>query len=218
MIRKSTGFAFIRGLSLSVTASLRRSVQNMKYVFSRGRRISIAVLALALLLLLPASYFGLYMQTQGNFHPITQGEAYRSAKLDRDKLEYYIKKYNIKSIVNLIGHHPDKPWYREEIQVSAEYNIKHYDLSLSATNEPSEKDVRKLTEIFENAPRPVLIHCKGGSDRSGLVAAMWKVIVDKEPKSDARKQLSLWYGHFPIGKTSAMDRFFQQWDPVPQSQ
>lgn len=190
----------------------------MKYVFSRRRRISIAVLALALLLLLPASYFGLYMQTQGNFHPITRGEAYRSAKLDRDKLEYYIKKYDIKSIVNLIGQHPDKPWYSEEIQVSAEHHIKHYDLSLSATQEPTEEDARKLIEIFKNAPRPVLIHCKGGSDRSGLVAAMWKVIVDEEPKSEARKQLSLWYGHFPIGKTSAMDRFFRHWDPALQSQ
>ncbi|OGP53728.1 MAG: protein tyrosine phosphatase [Deltaproteobacteria bacterium RBG_13_52_11] len=184
----------------------------MKLVFSRRLQISIA--ALALLLLLPASYFGLYMQVQGNFHPITRGEAYRSAMLDRDKLEYYVKKHKIKSIVNLLGEHPRTPWYREEMQVSAEHNIKHYDVSLSATHEPTEEDVRELAAIFKNAPRPVLIHCKGGSDRSGLVAAMWKVIVDKEPKSEARKQLSLLYGHFPIGKTSAMDRFFQNWNPA----
>jgi protein tyrosine/serine phosphatase len=173
---------------------------------------------LFLLLLLPASYFGLYMQVEGNFHPITQGEAYRSAQLDRDKLEYYATKYGIKSIVNLTGEHPGEPWYRDEIQVCAQHNINHYDIQLWAHHEPSEEEVEKLVEIFKTAPRPILIHCKGGSDRSGLVAAMWKLIVDKEPKSQAGKQLSLLYGHFPIGKTSAMDRFFQNWYPAQQPQ
>jgi protein tyrosine/serine phosphatase len=186
----------------------------MKIPFSRRVRIFIA--ALVILMLPPAGYFGVYMRVQGNFHPITSGEAYRSAKLDRDKLEYYVKKYNIKSIVNLIGEDPRKPWYQEELQVSAEHNIKHYDISLSATQEPTEEEARKIVEIFQTAPRPVLIHCKGGSDRSGLVAAMWKVVVDKEPKSEARKQLSILYGHLPIGKTSAMDHFFEQWEPAPQ--
>ncbi|MCJ7663211.1 MAG: dual specificity protein phosphatase family protein [Desulfobacterales bacterium] len=188
----------------------------MKIAFSR--RLRIFIIALAVLLLPPASYFGVYMQVQGNFHPITAGEAYRSAKLDRDKLEYYVKKYNIKSIVNLLGEDPRKAWYREEIQVSAEHKIKHYDISLSATREPTEEDARQLVEIFQNAPRPVLIHCKGGSDRSGLVAAMWKVVVDKEPKSEARKQLSILYGHFPFNETSAMDHFFEHWDPALQPQ
>ena len=169
--------------------------------------------ALALFPLLTAGYF-LYMEEQGNFHPITDGEAYRSAQLDRDKFEYYIKKYGIKSILNLRGRHLDEPWYQEEKRVSAELNIAHYDLPLSATHKPSEEDVRKLLEIFEYAPRPVLIHCQAGADRSGLVAAMWKVVVDKEPKLEAKKQLSFLYGHIPIDKTSAMDSFFQEWNPV----
>jgi protein tyrosine/serine phosphatase len=188
----------------------------MKIPFSRRWRIVIA--ALVLLMLPPAGYFGVYMRVQGNFHAITPGEAYRSAKLDREKLEQYIKKYNIRSIVNLIGEDPRKAWYQEERRVSAEHNIKHYDLTLSATEEPTDDAVRKLVKIFQTAPRPILIHCKGGSDRSGLAAAMWKVIVDKEPKSEARKQLSILYGHFSIGKTSAMDHFFEQWDPALQPQ
>jgi undecaprenyl-diphosphatase len=42
---------------------------------------------------------------------------------------------------------------------------------------------------------------------------MWKVIVDKEPKSEAGKELSILYGHIPIGRTSAIDRFFENWRP-----
>lgn len=178
---------------------------------TRTSKISLTILIL--LLLSSASYF-LYMEEQGNFHPITDGEAYRSAQLDGDELAYYIKKYNIKSIVNLRGENPEAPWYKEERKVSAEHNVKHYDISLSSSREPTEEDVRNLIEIFKNAPRPVLIHCQAGADRSGLAAAMWKVIVDKEPKSEAEKQLSIFFGHFPIGKTSAMDRFFQNWNPA----
>ena len=153
------------------------------------------------------------MSEQGNFHAITEGEAYRSAQLDLDEFEYYLKKHNIRSIVNLRGGNPTKPWYREEIRFCDENNIAHYDISLSSDKGPSQGDVRRLMEIFSTAPRPVLIHCLAGADRSGLVAAMWKVVVDKEPRVTAAKQLSLFFGHLPFGKTAAMDRFFHKWNP-----
>ena len=159
-----------------------------------------------------SSYF-IYMEEQGNFHPITESEAYRSAILDRDELENYVKEYNIKSIVNLLGEKAKETWYQEEIEVSAKYNVKHYDLSLPALREPNEEEVQRLVEIFKTAPRPVLIHCKAGADRSGLAAAMWRVVIDKEPKSTAGKHLSVWYGHIPVGNTIAMDRFFEKWNP-----
>jgi len=177
-----------------------------------NRKAKIAVTIIVLFSLLFVGY-QVYMNEQGNFHAITEGEAYRSAQLDLDEFEYYIKKYNIRSILNLRGENPAKPWYKEEITFCDANKIKHYDISLSSSKAPSQEDVRKLMEIFKNAPRPVLIHCLAGADRSGLVAAMWKVIVDKEPKSEAEKQLSLFFGHLPIGKTAAMDRFFQSWNP-----
>ncbi len=160
-----------------------------------------------------AGYF-LYMQEQGNFHQITPGEAYRSAQLDRDELEYYIKKYRIRSVVNLRGKNMDAEWYREEIAVCAGQNVRHFDVPLSATEEPRQEDIGRLMEIFNSAPRPLLMHCQAGADRSGLAAAIWKVEIDHQPKSEARKQLSLLYGHIPIGKTTVLDRFFEKWSPV----
>jgi undecaprenyl-diphosphatase len=176
---------------------------------SAGRKVFIAAV---LILLLPFVYF-LYEVEKGNFHVITEGEAYRSAQLNRDKLEYYIKKYQIRSILNLRGQNSDASWYKDEIEVSKEQNAMHYDIALSASHELNAEDVQSLLRVFKDAPRPILIHCKGGADRTGLVAAMWKVSVDKEPKSKAGKQLFFLYGHIPIGKTSAMDRFFWNWEP-----
>jgi protein tyrosine/serine phosphatase len=169
------------------------------------------IISAFLLFLFLSGGYAAYILKTGNFHEITQGEAYRSAQLDRDELQHCIKKYNIKTIVNLRGENPDQKWYREEMAVSKEFNVAHYDVSLSASLEPDGKDIRKLMEIFESAPRPVLIHCQAGADRSGLVAAMWKVIVDKETKTSAEKQLTIWHGHIPLGGTIAMDRFFEKW-------
>ena len=178
-----------------------------------SRRVKLLIAVVLFPITLTMSYL-LYMNEQGNFHPITPGEAYRSAQLDRDKLEYYIKKYNIKSILNLRGENRGAGWYLEETTVSSEQNVKHYDIALSASKEPTRENTKELIEIFKSAPRPLLIHCSAGADRAGLVAAMWKVFVDKQPKAEAKKQLSILYGHVPIGKTIAMDRFFQNWDPI----
>ncbi|MDA8104161.1 MAG: dual specificity protein phosphatase family protein [Nitrospiraceae bacterium] len=180
----------------------------MKSIFKNKKKIIIFTIFFLL-----AGYF-LYMEEQGNFHQVTPGEAYRSAQLDRDEFKYYIKKYHIKSVVNLRGKNADSPWYKEETEACAEQNVRHFDIPLSATDEPKEEDIRRLIEIFISAPRPLLMHCQAGADRSGLAAAIWKVVVDHEPKSEARKQLSLLYGHIPIGKTTILDRFFDNWAPV----
>ena len=154
-----------------------------------------------------------YAVMTDNFHAITPGEAYRSAQLDPKDLEYYIKKYGIKSVLNLRGPNPSAPWYKKEIKACQKNKIMHFDVSLSATSEPAARDVRQLMQIFQYAPRPILFHCKAGADRSGLVAAMWKVVVDKEPKSQAQKELSIFYGHVPLRGTEVMDRFFRDWEP-----
>ncbi|KJU81590.1 protein tyrosine/serine phosphatase [Candidatus Magnetobacterium bavaricum] len=144
---------------------------------------------------------------------ITAGKAYRSAQLDNKQLQYYIKKYKIASILNLRGENPGVAWYVDEINVSNQHNIAHYDVALSSEREPTDADVDALLRIFAQAQRPILIHCWGGADRSGLVSAMWKVAVENETKTDAQRQLSILYGHLPFGKKTTMDGFFRKWSP-----
>jgi len=148
-----------------------------------------------------------------NLHAITKNEAFRSAQMNEEDLSNCINKYHIRSILNLRGEALGKKWYSDELKVSKKYNVEHYDLYLSAYRELTLVETRKLASLFKTVPRPILIHCQGGADRSGLVSAMWKVIVDKESKIDAGKQLSIWYGHMPFGEAAAMDHFFENWHP-----
>lgn len=196
-------------LSYATLTTFLGATGSTKSIISEHKFIIAAVSSLFILI---GSLY-IYIEEQGNFHTITSGEAYRSAQMDRDELEYYINNYHLKSILNLRGKNPHSDWYIEEVKVCSEHGIVHYDIGLSASRELTAKEVRVLLEIFNSAPRPILIHCKSGADRSGLVSAMWKVIVDKISKAEAKKQLSILYGHIPIGPTSAMDKFFERWRP-----
>jgi len=181
---------------------------------SRGRKILFSIVIVILMPVLGAAIYAYKEAEECNFHQITKGEAYRSAQMAGDELRHYIDVYHIKSILNLRGKEPNERWYNEEIKASADKAVMHYDILLSAYSEPTAENVQAIIGLIKSAPRPVLIHCQGGADRSGLVAAMWKVIVDKESKSEADKQLSIFYGHLPFGPVSAMDRFFKNWRPV----
>jgi undecaprenyl-diphosphatase len=158
-----------------------------------------------------------YIEEQNNFHLVSPKTAYRSAQLDKGELEYYVSKYKIKSIVNLRGKCPDQKWYREEKEVSRALGLEHYDVALSAYNEPTSEQIDRLITIFKKTALPVLLHCRGGADRAGLASAVWKVIVDNEPKSVAQRQLSIVYGHFSFGRAGVLDEFFETWKPGPVS-
>jgi protein tyrosine/serine phosphatase len=177
---------------------------------TKQRKYIITVTAVIVFLLIG---YVLCVKVQGNFHSITPAEAYRSGQLGNDTLAKYVKEYNIRSILNLRGKHEGESWYDDEVAMSAKLGLPHYDVGISSDHELTDNEVRQLMDLFQKAPRPILIHCQAGADRSGLVAAMWKVVVDKEPKDLAAKQLSLWYGHMPFGDNCAMDRFFQKWNP-----
>jgi protein tyrosine/serine phosphatase len=83
-------------------------------------------------------------------------------------------------------------------------------LGTSADIKPTFLEIRSLLRLLKIAPRPVLIHCMGGADRSGLAAAIWQVAIKGRPKAEARRQLSFIYGHMSIGPTQVLDQFFEQ--------
>ena len=169
--------------------------------------IRIALLP-AVAIILFFSYY-LYMQEEGNFHVVTKGQFYRSAQLDGDELVGYIKKYHIKSILNLRGENDDAGWYREEMKISRKMGVVHYDFGMSATHELDKERINKVLDILLKAPKPILVHCKGGADRSGLISAIWEYAVKGKSAKEASRQLSWKYFHSSyLDRTEAMDKSF----------
>lgn len=155
------------------------------------------------------SYLG-YIHEQGNFHIVAQDVMYRSRQLDKDELIRYINTYRIKSIVNLRGKNVGSDWYQDEIRLAHELGVTHHDYGISANREVSDEDLNAIMGILRETPKPILIHCKSGADRTGLIAALYQYAERSRSAEEAVGQLSMWYGHLPFfwNSTAAMDRTF----------
>ena len=130
-----------------------------------------------------------------NFHVVRKNVLYRSKQLHPRRLAQYVKKYNIKTVINLRGVNRNSKWWREEYKLMLKLNVRLYNIPMSAQRLPKKEELAKLLYIYQHAPRPILIHCKSGSDRTGEAAAMWVLHQEKKGKKKAMQQLGLKYGH-----------------------
>lgn len=135
-------------------------------------------------------YIALNLLTN-NFHTVISDEVYRSAQLNAIQLAYYKKEYHIKSIVNLRGYQPQDKWYRQEVAYAHKNGLHYYNLKLPAHELPLKEKLQKLVYILQTAPKPLLVHCKYGADRSGLAAAI-SVILSGNKSLDAMQDQISW--------------------------
>ncbi len=152
----------------------------------------------------------LQREFEGNFHLVSDGVVYRSARLAGDSLRDRVSQYHIKSILNLMGREPESEWYQEEVAVATALGIARYDLKIPIKEDVSDDDLDRILAILRDAPKPILIHCNKGADRTGLIAALYLNQVEQIAADRAYEQLSLRYGHFPYlwSRTDAMDRTY----------
>jgi uncharacterized protein (TIGR01244 family) len=153
-----------------------------------------------------------YLRLTGNFHPIENGVIYRSGQLSGPQFANRIKENGIRTIINLRGDNTGQPWYDAEMEASKAARVQHVDFPLSAGRELTDAQVTRLTALLRDSPRPILIHCEAGADRSGVASALYLLLVARRPVREASGQLSFRYGHFPwlTSRTAAMDRTFDR--------
>lgn len=146
----------------------------------------------------------------GNFQTVVPGKVYRSGQLTQGQWVSYLQKYAIKSLLNLRGEQQGSDWYQGEVRMAAQLGVTHYDVKLSAIREVESAPLSAILAVMQQAPKPLLIHCQSGADRSGLVAAVYLFAIEGQRAEAAAQQLSLFYGHFPYlwSRTGAMDRSF----------
>ena len=152
----------------------------------------------------PAVRFGLLMAALAasagctNFHEVDPGRLYRSAQLSGPQLEQVINAHNIRTVINLRGRNDHKPWYRTQRQVTRRLGVEQIDIPMSARTLPSRRNVLKLLEAFDRAPRPMLIHCRGGADRTGEAVALYRIDQMKQTRDRALQALTPWTLHFEM--------------------
>ena len=121
----------------------------------------------------------------------------------------------IRTIINLRGDNSGHHWYDTEIAEAKALNIGHIDFHMSSARELTQAQAAQLVEIMRNAPKPILIHCQAGADRTGLASALYLAAIAKTNEATAEGQMSIIYGHLPFSFTRAyaMDRTFEKLEP-----
>jgi protein tyrosine/serine phosphatase len=183
--------------------------------FRKWLRLVMKGLAPVLLLILAVGgYYGV-MRLTGNFHTTIPGELYRSAQPTPSQLASYKNTYGIKTMINLRGENSGKVWYDNEVAASSRLGIKHLDFRMSSRQVLSQDEATALLSVLKQAEKPILIHCEGGADRSGLAAALYVAALAHGGEEAAEAQISIKYGHISLSANPAfaMDRTFEALEP-----
>ena len=98
-----------------------------------------------------------------------------------------------------------------EAEACARLGLTLVDLDLRSREAPTLKQVLEAKRIFESIEYPCLAHCKAGADRAGMAAVLYLHFRQGVPIAEARRQLSLRYGHFRQGRTGVLDHVLERY-------
>lgn len=144
-----------------------------------------------------ASYLG-SMIFDRNFHEVVPGQLYRSAEMSRDEISRTVRTHRIKTVVDLrLQDDYSDPSGRTEARATAEAGGIYIHIPLSGSSANQLPQLMRLLKTFDEAERPVLVHCSSGTHRTGVASAIW--MLDKGNSAfRAREQLGLRYGFLDI--------------------
>ena len=132
------------------------------------------------------------------FETISKAKVYKSALIDPDKLGYYLQKYKIKTVIDLLdaGVQDElNPARQEQIDAEQkavdEFNKKHHanvvHVNIPSRQTPTKKTLKKFFEVLDDEKNyPVLIHCYHGTGRAQRYSALYRIEYEGWSNADAR--------------------------------
>lgn len=163
---------------------------------------------------------GIYLlaiQLTGNFATVVPGEVYRSNQPTPADIAAYAARYKIRTIVNLRGPSARAAWYRDEVAAARRLGLTLIDFPMQVDRRLDPKAADELAALLRDAPRPILIHCRSGADRTGLASVIYLARVARVDEETAERQLSLRYGHIGIPFLSPAYAMDESWEELEEA-
>lgn len=113
-----------------------------------------------------------------NCYKVTS-DLYRSAQPDREGFAA-LQQSGVRSVLNLREYHKDTRKARH-----TQLHLMAYPV---AAGEVTAADVENCLALIANAPKPVLVHCWHGSDRTGIVVAAYRIVFQNWSADEAEKE------------------------------
>jgi hypothetical protein len=98
---------------------------------------------------------------------------FRSAQPYLGFYRAFLRGHGIKGLINLRGPNHRFGWWRRESAMTEKMGIMRRDVGLSSKRLPSKAVLQALFEAFETVPKPLLLKCSGGQDRTSLASALY---------------------------------------------
>lgn len=147
-----------------------------------------------------------------NFMTISEGKVYKSGVIPPDQIADYVKKYHIKSIVDLrfpgTGDEVNNPEIPAELTAEKEAiaQIKGVNYFNNGSDQvPKPENLDRFFKIMDNkANYPVLIHCYHGIGRAQMYSAIYRIEYEgwniEEARRHAADPFPVLFSSFDEGK------------------
>jgi protein tyrosine/serine phosphatase len=153
--------------------------------------------------------YGIFRTLYNNRHRVTK-DAWRSAQPAPHHIAWAARR-GIKTVINLRGEEQTYGTRWLEQQACARHGIALANVRLRSRAAPTRAEFQSIKDVLDKVEFPILIHCKSGADRAGLMSVMIRHLHDGVPICDAMNQLSLRYGHIKSADTGVIDAVFDRY-------
>ena len=127
---------------------------------------------------------------QFNFHIVDDG-IWRSAQPSVESIAV-MQKHGLKTIINLRGSEENHLW---ESRICDSLGIQYFHVPMDGREVPDTADLNNILRIIENKQnQPIMYHCLGGKDRTGIVTAIYRLKNSDVSFEEVHKEM-LMYGY-----------------------
>ena len=148
---------------------------------------------------------GLFREVYPNLFRLSPN-AYRSGQPSPRQLRRYQQRFGIRTVINLRGA-TETPVLRLEREACRRLGLALVTIRIGSRRLPLKETVREAARLFDEVDYPILMHCKAGADRAGLMAMLYLHLKEGRPIAELR-ELHWKYGHFRHANTGLLDHFF----------
>ncbi len=148
-----------------------------------------------------------------NFHEIAPG-IFRSAQPSPEQLRRWHARHGFRTVLNIRAPAPHESHFRLEQEICDQLGIRHVLLpGFGSRDLPDRSSLLTALDLLPSLERPVLLHCKSGADRAGIISALCLHALFRIPVREAAGQLRLWpFGHIRQANTGILDWFFRSFE------
>ena len=144
-----------------------------------------------------------------NYHQVAEG-VYRSNQPCERRYAAFAAMGG-RTVLNLRGE-SKAPFYHFTREACTSLGLNLINISgLSATKAPNKASLLEVLNVFDTAPKPLLIHCKSGADRTGLLSVFYLIDQCGESVAEAAQHLSFKYLHIKRSKSGILDLLLAQY-------